>query len=121
MWILRARYLLYLPGYIVAAGNTRPTSPKFGVYEYEQILETFKKSGFVVLSEARKQDREIEPYAQKITAQVRQLLKEGVPPDHITVVGACKARGLRCWCLHTSEIATLTLFLSLPALPTKAF
>lgn len=28
----KARYLFYLPGYIVEAGNTRPTSPKFGVY-----------------------------------------------------------------------------------------
>ena len=83
-----ARYLFYLSGYIVAAGNTRPMSPKFGVYEYEQILETFKQDGFVVLSEARKQDREIAPYAQKVAAQVRQLLKAGVPPDHITVVGA---------------------------------
>ena len=83
-----ARYLFYLSGYIVAAGNTRPMSPKFGVYEYEQILETFKQDGFVVLSEPRKQDREIAPYAQKVAAQVRQLLKAGVPPDHITVVGA---------------------------------
>jgi len=33
----KARYLFYLHGYIVEAGNTRPTSPKFGVYEYEQI------------------------------------------------------------------------------------
>ncbi len=62
----KARYLFYLHGYIVEAGNTRPTSPKFGVYEYEQILETFKRSGFVVISEARKKNPEIEPYAAKV-------------------------------------------------------
>lgn len=81
-------YLFYVSGYIVAAGNTRPTSPKFGVYEYQKILDTFKARGFVVISEARKQSTEIEPYATKVAAQVKELLKAGVPPRHITVVGA---------------------------------
>lgn len=84
----KARYLFYLHGYIVEAGNIRPTSPKFGVYEYEQILETFKQEGFIVISEARKKNPEIEPYARKVAGQVRQLLKAGVPPKQITVVGA---------------------------------
>ncbi len=84
----KARYLLYVSGYLVEVGNTRPTSPRFGVYEYEQILESFKQSGFVVISEARKQSPDIEPYAAKVAEQVRQLLKAGVPPKQITVVGA---------------------------------
>ena len=84
----KARYLFYLHGYIVEAGNRRPTSPRFGVYEYDQILESLNRGGLVVISEARKQDREIEPYAKKVEAQVRQLLKAGVPPNHITIVGA---------------------------------
>ena len=84
----KARYLFYISGYIVEAGNTRPTSPKFGVYEYEKILDTFKLRGFVVISEARKQSPEIEPYAAKVAGQVKQLLTTGVPPQNITVVGA---------------------------------
>jgi dienelactone hydrolase len=84
----KALYLFYISGYLVEACNTRPVSPRFGVYEYEQILDTLKQSGFVVISEARKQSAEIKPYAKKVTAQVRQLLKAGVPPEQITVVGA---------------------------------
>ena len=84
----QARYLFYLSGYIVEAGNTRPVSPKFGVYEYEQILDTFKRSGFTVISEARKKSPEIEPYALKVTEEVTRLLQSGVPPKHITIVGA---------------------------------
>jgi len=84
----KARYLFYLSGYIVEAGNIRPTSQKFGVYEYEKILDTFKQAGFVVISEARKKDPDIEPYAGKVAKQVRQLLDAGVPPQQITVVGA---------------------------------
>ena len=83
-----ARYVFYLPGRIVEAGNTKPISPKFGVYEYEQILDIFKQSGFLVISEARKKSPEIEPYATKVTNEVRQLLKSGVPANHITIVGA---------------------------------
>ena len=83
-----ARYLIYISGFIVEAGNTRPTSPSFGVYEYDQILETFSRNGFVVISEARKQSSEIEPHAHVIAARIRQLLDAGVPPRNITVVGA---------------------------------
>lgn len=83
-----ARYLFYVSGYIVSADNTRPTSPRFGVYEYEQILATFKQRGFVVISEARKQSTEIEMYAGKVAGEVKQLLRAGVPPQNITVVGA---------------------------------
>ncbi|HEV7736237.1 MAG TPA: nuclear transport factor 2 family protein [Chlamydiales bacterium] len=83
-----ARYLFYVSGYIVQANNKRPTSPRFGVYEYEKILEAFSQRGFVVISEARTQTDQIEPYGVKVAGQVRQLLKAGVIPQHITVVGA---------------------------------
>jgi hypothetical protein len=84
----KALYLFYISGYLVEAGNTRPVSPKFGVYEYEQILDALRQGGFVVISEARQQSPEIEPYATKVAGQVRQLLKAGVPPEQITVAGA---------------------------------
>lgn len=56
--------------------------------EYEKILESLKERGFIVISEARKQSPEIEPYAAKVAAQVKQLLNAGVPPKNITVLGA---------------------------------
>ena len=82
------RYLFYLSGYIVEAGNTRPISFDFGPYEYEKILETFQDSDFVVISEARKKSPNIEPYARRVVDQIKKLLKAGVPANHITVVGA---------------------------------
>ena len=83
-----SRYLIYLPGRIVQAGNTRPTSPKFGVYEYEQILATFKQNGFKVISEARDQSTDVERYAATLADEIRALLIAGVPAKHITIVGA---------------------------------
>lgn len=82
-----AHYLIYLHGRIVEEGR-RPTSPQFGVYEYDQILETFRARGFVVISEQRPKGTEIEKYAEKVAAQVRSLLNSRVPPRQITVVGA---------------------------------
>jgi hypothetical protein len=107
----KARYLFYLHGYIVEAGNTRPTSLKFGVYEYQQILETFKQNGFIVISEARKKDPEIEPYARKVAEQVRQLLKAGVPPKQITVVGASQGSWIAMLASTYSENRNLNFVL----------
>jgi hypothetical protein len=86
----KARYLFYLHGRIIEEQGLRPTSPQHGVYEYEQILDTFKKAGFAVTSEARAKDTDPKQYAEKVVGQIKALLKAEVPPDHITVVGASK-------------------------------
>ena len=83
----KAHYLFYLHGRIVEQSR-RPTNPQYGVYEYDQILDTFKQNGFVVISEQRKKGTDVEQYGRRIAAEVKQLLNAGVPPTHITVVGA---------------------------------
>jgi hypothetical protein len=83
----KVRYLFYLHGRIVEDGR-RPTSPQYDVYEYDQILDTFKQNAFFVISEQRKKGTDVEQYGAKVARQVTQLLKAGVPPQHITVVGA---------------------------------
>lgn len=47
-----SRYLFFLHGQIVENKGIRPTSEKYGTYEYRKILDTFKKKGFIVISEA---------------------------------------------------------------------
>lgn len=86
----KAKYLFYFHGAIIETQGIRPTSPKHGVYEYEKIVETLKNEGFIVISEARKGNVHTGRYAQKIALQVDKLLKAGVPPSNITVVGASK-------------------------------
>jgi hypothetical protein len=84
---VEAHYLFYLHGRIVEQGR-RPTSPEYGVYEYDQILNTFQQYGFVVISEQRKKDTNLERYAAKVAKQVKRLVQAGVPPQHITIAGA---------------------------------
>ena len=85
-----AIYLFYLHGRIIEEQGIRPTSERWGVYEYEAILESFKQRGLVVISEARPRGTEIEAYATKVINQINILLKAGVAPRNITVVGASK-------------------------------
>lgn len=87
---VKAKYLFYLHGKIIELQGIRPTSEKYGVYEYEKILETLKNKGFIVISEAREGNVGVGQYAQKIAAQVDSLIKAGVPPSNVTVSGASK-------------------------------
>lgn len=87
---VRAKYLFFLHGQIVENQGLRPTSPRFGVYEYQKILETFKSKGFIVISEARPKNTDIWKYSQKVKAQVTKLLSAGVSPSNIIIVGASK-------------------------------
>ncbi|HEX8129573.1 MAG TPA: alpha/beta hydrolase [Pyrinomonadaceae bacterium] len=97
----RARYLFYLHGRIVEDKGIRPVSERHGVYEYEKIVETFKGAGFNVISEARAKDTDVRQYAAKVVAQINALLKAGVPPRHVTVVGASKGSMIA---MHASSL-----------------
>jgi predicted esterase len=90
----RQDYLIYLHGRIIEEEGPRPTSPRFGVYEYEKILADFAGRGFVVVSEQRLRNADVGVYADKVVGQVRSLLRAGVPPEHIAVVGFSKGGGI---------------------------
>jgi len=85
-----ARYLLYLHGRIIEEQGVRPTHPRFGVYEYEETLETFADLGFVVISEVRPSGADVATWAERVAGQVKLLVGAGVPPEQITVVGFSK-------------------------------
>ncbi len=89
-----ARYVLYLHGRIIEEEGRHPTSPQFGVYDYDGILNAFAGAGLQVISEARPKGTQIRVYAEKVAGEVRQLLDAGVPADHVTVVGFSKGGGI---------------------------
>ncbi|HEX5884576.1 MAG TPA: alpha/beta hydrolase [Pyrinomonadaceae bacterium] len=86
----KTSYLFYLHGRIIENQGIRPTDPRYGVYEYEEILRTLAGRGFAVISEARAKDTDVNQYANKVVQQVNTLINAGVPPSHITVLGASK-------------------------------
>jgi hypothetical protein len=86
------RYLFYLHGRIIEEQGIHAvdTVNCYGAYKYEEILDAFKKANFIVLSEARPKNTNPFDYAHKIKSQVDSLLKKGVKPNYITIVGASK-------------------------------
>ncbi len=85
----RPRHLIYLHGRIVQEQQSaRPRHPKYGYYELEKILDAFRERGFVVSGQIRPKSASVSNSADRVVAQVRQLLASGVSADHITVVGA---------------------------------
>jgi pimeloyl-ACP methyl ester carboxylesterase len=89
------RHLIYLHGRIVQdQQSARPQHPRFGYYEMEAILAAFRDRGFAVSGEIRPKSASIADSADRVVAQVRRLLDSGVPPEHVTVVGASMGAGI---------------------------
>ena len=83
-------YLFFMHGKIVEKKGLPASSKKYGDYEYQDMLDTFTSSGFIVISEARSSGTDIIDYAYSVKGQIEKLLKAGVSPSKITVSGFSK-------------------------------
>ena len=81
-------YVFYLHGLIVQQQGANAVSEQYGPYEYQNIIETLAKLDYQVISEVRPKDSEIDTYGKKLVADINTLLKGGVPPYKIVVIGA---------------------------------
>lgn len=81
------RYIFFFHNKFVQENPLNATHPEYGKAEYNEILESFRKDNFIVFSEKRKKNTNSAEYAEKIVKQVKALIKKGVPPNHITVIG----------------------------------
>lgn len=84
------RHLIYLHGKIIEDQGRRPIHPRFGIYEYQEILDAFTAAGFQVHSDQRPAGSQPPVSADLTASQVRDLLHSGVPAQDITVVGFSK-------------------------------
>jgi dienelactone hydrolase len=91
---VKARYVIYLHGKIIEDEGRRPTSPTWGVYEYDQILKAIANDGLVVISEQRPPMTDMDQFAKHVADQVQRLLRAGVPAEQVSVVGFSKGGGI---------------------------
>ncbi|MEM6336125.1 MAG: alpha/beta hydrolase, partial [Bacteroidota bacterium] len=105
-----ARYLIYFHGRIVEDGLPA-ISPRFGEYEYEAILKRFEDEGFTVLSEQRPPNAEVTVHAERAVAQVDSLMRLGVEPASISLVGASKGAYIASLAAHVIEEPELNVVL----------
>lgn len=85
-----AKYVFFLHNRYVELSDLETPHPQYGKAEYLEILESFRRAGFTVISEKRKSDTDIKVYARKVTQQIDSLLHLGVKPGNITVIGTSK-------------------------------
>jgi hypothetical protein len=90
----RVPYVIYLHGRIIEDQGRRPTHPTWGVYEYQQVLEALATDGVLVISEQRQPMTDMDRFAGHVVDQVRELLRAGVPPERVSVVGFSKGGGI---------------------------
>ena len=83
-------YMFFLHNKFIEENDLTVKHSEYGRAEYNEILDSFRKSGFIVLSEKRKSNTDVIKYANKIVSQIDSLIKTGVKPNHITVIGTSK-------------------------------
>ena len=83
-----ARYLFHMHGWVVEALG--PAGAVSTGYNWRWTVEAFADRGFVVITEARSNNTDVQAYALMVARQVARLRAAGVPSDHITVTGMSK-------------------------------
>jgi hypothetical protein len=81
------RYIFFFHNGFLEQNDLNTVHPEYGRVEYNEILNSFKNDGFIVLSEKRKKNTNSARYAEKIVKQIKSLIKKGVEPEKITVIG----------------------------------
>ncbi|SHL21026.1 hypothetical protein [Flavobacterium chilense] len=84
------RYIFFLHNKFIEENDLNTSHPEYGKAEYNEIINSFKKDHFIVLSEIRSKNTDPSAYAKKIVTQIKELLKKGITPDKITVIGTSK-------------------------------
>jgi hypothetical protein len=83
-----ARYVIYSHGRIVEGDDETPVSPEFGRYDFPAIRRAlFDGGGFNLIAPHRPRDADYSLYVDTLVSWVRQLLRAGVRPGRITLVG----------------------------------
>jgi hypothetical protein len=83
-------YVFFLHNKFIEENDLNAAHPEYGKAEYDKILESFRKDNFIVYSEKRKKNTNASDYAEKVVKQIKTLLKKGIAPGKITVIGTSK-------------------------------
>lgn len=84
------RYIFFLHNKFVEENDLNTPHLEYGKAEYNEILASYRKDNFIVLSEKRSKNTNAAEYAKKIVKQINKLIKKGISPNKITVIGTSK-------------------------------
>lgn len=82
------RYVIYSHGLIVEGDDPRPVHPTRGVYDFPAIKQAlFRDGNFNLIAHQRPKNTEIRAYVATLESWVQRLVRAGVKPSRITLVG----------------------------------
>ena len=84
------RYIFFLHNRFLEENDLQAAHPEYGKVNYNEIIQSFKDDGFIVISEKRNPSTDVKLYARKVVSQMDSLGKIGIKPSQITVIGTSK-------------------------------
>lgn len=84
------RFIFFLHNRFLEEHDLNDKHPEFGRTEYREIKNEFERSEFKVISEKRNGNVNARDYALTVTNQIDSLIKNGIEPNKITIVGTSK-------------------------------
>lgn len=84
------RYIFFLHNKFIEENDLSVAHPEYGKAEYNEILASFRKDNFIIFSEKRSKNTNAAEYAEKIVEQIKKLIKKGISPNKITIIGTSK-------------------------------
>ena len=84
------RYVFFLHNRFLETHELNELHPKFGRTQYKEVIDEFEKSGLKVISEKRNGNVDTREYAIGIVNQIDSLIKTGIKPEKITIIGTSK-------------------------------
>lgn len=94
-------YLFFLHGAITENRGAMARHPRYGNYNFHQMLKAISDRGFRVISEIREKRTDKIDYAIKIVDQIQKLIERGTAPEKISIVGFSKGGTIA---LYTASI-----------------
>lgn len=81
------KYVFYSHGFIVEGSNPKPVNPRWGVYDFPQVKRALSDDGYHLIAYHRPSNTDPSRYAEKLASNVLELIKNGVEPKNISLVG----------------------------------
>ena len=101
------KYVFYSHGLIVEGKNPTPTHPRWGVYEFPKVKAALTSEHYNLIAYHRARNTKPRAFAKKLASDVNLLIKKGVKPENISLVGF--SRGGEITILASSYINSSTI------------
>lgn len=86
----KKKYIYYLHGRIIEIQGKEAVSDEYGKYEFDSIVMALSGAEHIVIAEIRTENVDYLEYANKVSNEIDSLVKTGIKPIDITVIGASK-------------------------------